>query len=514
MCAFMANAQTYEFYFNGGTKTYNDEAAKTFFTVSGSEKTGNTAVTTFILPSTDESITTSKGLKINSSGKITFNLEGSAVLTVFLSANQSGSNLPGLNGVAFTNDELQAVPEGFDNIRIIEKKLTTGSYELTYAPQNKETCLVYIGVVMDEVKGEKLATPEITFNNTTGEVTIGAVENATKVVYTTDGSMPTEESEEYTAPFTVADGTIVKAMAIGNGETYANSSVADVEVLLSGLTVEAPVFTQFNGTFALATATTLATCEYTLDGENWIAYTMPVTLTETTLVKARATRANWTTSDEVEATVEALPALKEGTQQILLGGGAFELINDKKTLSGLADDPAFGYSLSLETKTWTITKDKITISEGVSRTAYYGSNGAVVTVTLPENIHVYRVTFYSYLPTVGRAAGWNMVAGETNESAKLVPMMSQNPATPDVRIFDVDGLTGSFTFSNTGERPNFVMALDVKEETDVTGIEVVETTAANASAVYYNLQGQPVANPASGLYIRVQGSDVKKVLVK
>ncbi|MDE7135080.1 MAG: chitobiase/beta-hexosaminidase C-terminal domain-containing protein, partial [Muribaculaceae bacterium] len=483
--------------------------------VEGSDKTGSAAATTFILPGTDQSVSTTKGLKINSSGKVSFNLESSAVVTLFISASQSSSNLPGLNGVAFTNDELQTVPDGFTNIRILKKELTAGNYVLSYAPQNKEICLVYLGVVMDEVKGEKLATPEITFINTTGEVTIGAVENATKVVYTTDGSMPTDESEEYTAPFTVADGTVVKAMAIGDGEAYANSSVAEVEVILSGLTVEAPVFTQFNGTFALSTATTLASCEYTLDGENWTAYTMPVTLTETTVVKARAARENWTTSDVVEATIEALPAIKEGTKQVLLGGGAFELTNDKKTLSGKAEGEAEGYSLSLEAKTWTITKDKITLSEGLTRTAYYGSNGAEVTVALPEHIHVYRITFYSYLPTVGRASGWDMVAGETNNSATLVPMQSQDPATPDVRIFNVDNLTGSFTFKNTGERPNFVMALDVIDDTEnpnISGVEVVEATA--AAAVYYNLQGQPVANPAAGLYIRVQGNDVKKVLVK
>ena len=35
-----------------------------------------------------------------------------------------------------------------------------------------------------------------------------------------------------------------------------------------------------------------------------------------------------------------------------------------------------------------------------------------------------------------------------------------------------------------------------------------------SSVVYYNLQGQRIANPAAGLYIRVQGNDVRKVLVK
>ncbi len=47
--------------------------------------------------------------------------------------------------------------------------------------------------------------------------------------------------------------------------------------------------------------------------------------------------------------------------------------------------------------------------------------------------------------------------------------------------------------------------------------DAVETIAAddtNAPAVYYNLQGVRVDNPANGLYIRVQGKNATKVLVK
>lgn len=50
----------------------------------------------------------------------------------------------------------------------------------------------------------------------------------------------------------------------------------------------------------------------------------------------------------------------------------------------------------------------------------------------------------------------------------------------------------------------------VSESTGVENVEVEE----NATAVYYNLQGVEVANPANGLYIVKQGSKVSKVLVK
>ena len=47
------------------------------------------------------------------------------------------------------------------------------------------------------------------------------------------------------------------------------------------------------------------------------------------------------------------------------------------------------------------------------------------------------------------------------------------------------------------------------------GVEAIEAEVdANAPVVYYNLQGQRVANPENGLYIRVQGNKVEKVALR
>ena len=49
----------------------------------------------------------------------------------------------------------------------------------------------------------------------------------------------------------------------------------------------------------------------------------------------------------------------------------------------------------------------------------------------------------------------------------------------------------------------------------VSGIEdVVVDSDNNAPVEYYNLQGIKVENPESGVYIRVQGNTVNKVLIK
>lgn len=48
-----------------------------------------------------------------------------------------------------------------------------------------------------------------------------------------------------------------------------------------------------------------------------------------------------------------------------------------------------------------------------------------------------------------------------------------------------------------------------------SAVETIEAEVdADAPVVYYNLQGQRVANPENGLYIRVQGNKVDKVIVK
>lgn len=49
----------------------------------------------------------------------------------------------------------------------------------------------------------------------------------------------------------------------------------------------------------------------------------------------------------------------------------------------------------------------------------------------------------------------------------------------------------------------------------ITGVEDVEADAdINAPVEYFNLQGQPVANPSNGIYIRRQGSKVAKVIIR
>ena len=67
-------------------------------------------------------------------------------------------------------------------------------------------------------------------------VTITAEQGA-KVYYTTDGSEPTEQSQEYTAPFDVTATTTVKAIAVKDGRTSAVASKTFTLVEFTDVTI-------------------------------------------------------------------------------------------------------------------------------------------------------------------------------------------------------------------------------------------------------------------------------------
>ena len=60
---------------------------------------------------------------------------------------------------------------------------------------------------------------------------------------------------------------------------------------------------------------------------------------------------------------------------------------------------------------------------------------------------------------------------------------------------------------------NKITKIEVEFASAPTGIEAIEAEDA-APAVYYNLQGVRVENPANGLYIRVNGKKAEKVFIR
>ena len=453
--------------FNGGGK---NQSTANYFTITGSTnnsyKTGKYNGTTY-----------SHALKMESSTKITFTNAATSTLRIIQATDKNGSaQTKGLkiDGTSYAyNSSVVTTPSDANNANIRIYTITDlAASSHTIERDGGESGVYRIEVEYTGAVLTQLSSPEISYNAATGAVTIGAVANATKVTYTTDGKTPTASSDTYLESFNVADGTVVKAIAVGDGVSYSNSNVASKTVYLTGFQVAAPVVNQLNGTVAITCATPNATIEYSTDGgSSWTAYSRAFTVTATTDFKARASRENCTTSDVTDATITAVSANVK-TRTLVMGYGAFNASG--KVMTGKAGDDAEGFTLTMLTdqdKSWS-NRNSITISEiSNTRTTICGSNGVQVRVDMPAGIKATQLRLYSYVnsATSSTNSAWKEVNGEDlNSTLKTVPMgaftdVADYDTNPDVRIFPLDNVEGSFTFTNGGIQTCFVLVLDVIE---------------------------------------------------
>lgn len=129
--------------------------------------------------------------------------------------------------------------------------------------------------------------------------------------YTLDGSDPTAASPIYTGPFTISDTTTVKAKVFD--DDYFDSQVVTATLTREWKKVEPPViaapdsFSGSRATVAISCATEGAVIRYTIDGSKPNShskkYTAPFEVTETTTIRAVATRSDYLSSDIVTLTV-------------------------------------------------------------------------------------------------------------------------------------------------------------------------------------------------------------------
>jgi alpha-tubulin suppressor-like RCC1 family protein len=139
-------------------------------------------------------------------------------------------------------------------------------------------------------------------------VTIAAAPGAT-IRYTTDGSTPGAASPVYAAPLSVATTSTLQAFATVTG--WVNSVAAVAAYTMNFGTLGAPAIDPSAGTYDGRVTVSLSaqpqsTTRYTTDGtavlSNSPVYTQPLTLTQTTTVRTRAFRVDYTTSPESSAT--------------------------------------------------------------------------------------------------------------------------------------------------------------------------------------------------------------------
>lgn len=187
-----------------------------------------------------------------------------------------------------------AIKEGYENSSVVEA--------------------VYV-IEKEDPETERVETPEFIYPAGTyvGSKTIAIkceTEGAT-IYYTTDGSDPTNNSTEYKVSFKLTESTTVKAIAYKEGMDC--SEIAEAHYEITHEKVLTPTFSVAGGTYNEPITNLMMLCEtegatihFTLNGEEPTesspTYSEPLSLSETTTVKARAFKNEYEPSDIKETT--------------------------------------------------------------------------------------------------------------------------------------------------------------------------------------------------------------------
>lgn len=453
----------YTITFNGANvQTLNGEAIDNYFSWNTAKHNFNAKFTC-----TYNDASYSKGLKMEGATKVSW--QSAAVATVTVVQSTWSANTLKLDGVEL--DVASAYEDADNGYReYVVREIQPGDHSLTRGSGESGIFLIKVEYV-GEVK-TKLDTPTMEYDNETGKVSISIPENAAKVIYTTDGNIPSEETAEtYDAsqPMYFEDGTIVTAIAVSGAEKFINSDPVSIQVMLQSTVVADPVISSVFGTVAISCETAAADIEYSFDGENFVPYERAFTVSEDTTVYARASRSIGQPSGTSAARVMAIDA-NGATKRIWLTNDSFTTGDADNIYEGNFGSDAEGFILTLMNNEKAWSNGNSIIVNGEKMTSMKVSNGAQNVLEFPEGLQVKRITIYSYINAASegaRVCSWKEINGE--EFNADVPLGAYNnlndwQTNPDVRVFPISDDAQKFTFTNKGEQVCFILAVDVVPE--------------------------------------------------
>ena len=148
--------------------------------------------------------------------------------------------------------------------------------------------------------------------------------------------------------------------------------------------------------------------------------------------------------------------------------------------------------------------------DGIQRTGIKLSNGAQVSIMVPDGYKVTKVTFWSTTTNnaSNRTCYWKEVAGKTyTESDGQLLSLTATASAPSKAEFALNNVQKELTFTNAGEQQQVLVVLEyhtggsdnpVPDDPIVDGIN---SAVVGADYQYFNLSGERVENPVHGIYI-------------
>lgn len=346
----------------------------------------------------------------------------------------------------------------------------------------------------------------------------------------------------YPDAITLPDGTKGNTIPVGKGFTVYgfvscyNSTLQITPIKFDGgtvmETVATPTFSPASGSelavgdlITIECATENATIYYTLDGEDpttgSTAYTEPFAFTEACTVKAIAVKDGYIDSDIATATYSLyIEGSNTATFDFTASGNVAALAN-KTIATPVADatsTPIDGVSFT----NGPIVLNTLTAnhSNGNSPTWFYytSKNATECRVYKANEFNVYtaqngyRITKIEFTQNEG-STNWGDVTVTTNEEDVTGTVASTNKAWEA----PAGSLINKVTFTPTATiRFATLKVTYVEDSNGVAEIGSIGIDNSNAPVEYFNLQGIRVNGDqlTPGLYIRRQGTEASKVLVK
>jgi len=303
---------------------------------------------------------------------------------------------------------------------------------------------------------------EGTYNNPISLV-LATVTQGALIRYTTDGSVPNESSTLYTGPIDINVSTTVKAKTFKTN--WNPSGTATAEYILK---VRTPSFNPVPGSYGAPLDVTITcptpdvTIYYTTNGDTptnaSTPYTGSVTLMSLTVLKARAYKANWTSSEIAQGTYNVSQTQTVETPVLTPPGGSYNApqnvvitcVTNGATIRYTTDGSEPDQS-SQEYTNPIIVSQNLTIKAKAFKTGWFDSGTAsasyLISFTLGQMIPVQGGSYF-----MGNVTGLGFYADETPEH--LVTVSSFTIGRYEVTQLEWQNVMGSNPSFNAGNPYN------------------------------------------------------------